>query len=284
MADNPPALSIRDYWKEHNDVPRLGNDPPPWAYQGWAIPYVYQLHEAGLCGNRWSYLGATLHKGKLLDDPIPQVQYTDKDPAVLKLLDQWSRIVGWDMGGWSDFSRLMEWLAYSLGLVNECPDLKPETHEKLYRTVNLGPMMQKPSDYFGTWISERKAAGWNPTGFYPTPHEVVKLMTEMTFHDMGKEGKDPRLATVCDPCVGTGRMLLHAANHSLCLYGCDIDPLVLLGCKINLALYAPWGVHPLPVSITGSFVPPPPAPLPDPIINPKALRVDDRQQGLLFPV
>ena len=39
--------------------------------------------------------------------------------------------------------------------------------------------------------------------------------------------------TVNDPCVGSGRLLLHASNISLRLYGQDIDPLAVAMCKIN---------------------------------------------------
>lgn len=52
--------------------------------------------------------------------------------------------------------------------------------------------------------------------------------------------------SVHDPCVGTGRTLLSASNWSLRLSGQDLDGTVLKGCRINLWLYAPWGMFPLP--------------------------------------
>jgi hypothetical protein len=85
--------------------------------------------------------------------------------------------------------------------------------------------------------------------------------------------------------VGSGRMLLHASNFSLCLYGVDIDPLAVAMCKINGALYAPWMSFPLPAAILGTDVKPPPASLsaPDPARQDVPLfRVDDQTQGLLF--
>jgi len=51
---------------------------------------------------------------------------------------------------------------------------------------------------------------------------------------------------ICDPCVGSGRMLLaHAACHPLWLsqigylqyFGLDIDPLCVEMCRLNLRLY-----------------------------------------------
>lgn len=57
---------------------------------------------------------------------------------------------------------------------------------------------------------------------------------------------DARRLSVCDPCLGTGRMLLHASNHSLFLFGQDIDAFVLRIALFNGAMYAPWMVRPLP--------------------------------------
>lgn len=102
------------------------------------------------------------------------------------------------------------------------------------------------------------------------------------------DGRDPRTVTVCDPCVGSGRMLLHASNHSVCLYGCDIDPICARITSINGVLYAPWFAFPFSSAVVESRVPaPPPADLPVPrngeVAEPvPTFRVDDRGQGLLF--
>jgi hypothetical protein len=165
------------------------------------------------------------------------------------------------------------------------PRLADGVNEKLYRQVNLQPLLEKPYDYLGAHVAEGKSRGWNPTGFYPTPHNVVEMMVRMVMHDTAKDGRDPRLVTVCDPCVGSGRMLLHASNQSLCLFGQDIDPLAVAMCKVNGALYVPWISFPLPAHITDAKVPPPPALLsvPDPPPDGTPVyRVDDGRQGLLF--
>src|SRR5208282_5253323 len=159
------------------------------------------------------------------------------------------------------------------------------TNEQLYRRVNLIPLLEKPHDYLGDYVAMGKANGWNPTGFYPTPHPVVECMVRMLMHDGDVEGRDPRVLSVCDPCVGSGRMLLHASNFSLNLWGQDIDPLAVAMCKINGAMYAPWLSFPLPTSITDANVPGPPRPLPVPEPRPEGtpiFRVDDGRQGLLF--
>jgi hypothetical protein len=160
-------------------------------------------------------------------------------------------------------------------------------NEQLYRQVNLQPLLERPYDYLGAFVAEHKARGWNPTGFYPTPHPVVECMVRMTMHDTQSGGRDPRTLSVCDPAAGSGRMLLHASNLSLCLFGQDIDALAVAMCKINGALYAPWMAFPLPASIIGTHVNPPPASLsvPDPPPDEIAVfRVDDRGQRLLFPM
>src|SRR5262249_50434974 len=100
-------------------------------------------------------------------------------------------------------------------------------------------------------VAASKARGWNPTGFYPTPHNVVELMVRLTMNASKEAGGDARLRPTCDPCVGSGRMLLHASNLSLALSGQDIDPLAVVMCKLNGVLYAPWIAFPLPASLLG---------------------------------
>jgi hypothetical protein len=165
--------------------------------------------------------------------------------------------------------------------------LSEEVNERLYRQVNLGPILERPYDYLGDLVAEGKSNGWNPTAFYPTPHNVAELMIRMTMADKREDGRDPRLLTVDDPCVGSGRLLLHASNISLCLYGQDIDPLAVAMCKINGALYAPWLSFPLPASILGSQVKSRSASLPVRDSLPEKApiyRTDDHSQRLLFPL
>jgi hypothetical protein len=169
------------------------------------------------------------------------------------MLEQCLRLIHHEDHSWASFNRLVDWLAWGLAVSREIPPLKEDTHEALYRTFNLEPLLLNPHDYLGWMLAERHRDGWNPNAFFPTPHPVVELMVQLTL-DGGKDhdqGRDPRLNTVLDPCVGTGRVLLHASNYSYCLYGCDIDPLVAMITRINAALYAPWLAFPLPKDISG---------------------------------
>ena len=101
-------------------------------------------------------------------------------------------------------------------------------------------------------------------------------MTQMTMGD----DADKRSKRVYDPALGTGRMLLHASNYSLRLYGQDIDPLVVKICKINGALYAPWMTFPLPSSIFGNDEPE----MKEPALKPKTQMypLNAGTQGTLF--
>jgi hypothetical protein len=252
-------LDLTAFIQRERRLPRLGDMPPPWHYRGWLLAYVIQLHRLiPAVADRWGYHLRTLEAGKLLDEPIPQIAFGPPDNQVFALLQEWSRLIGWDCGGWSDFRTLLDWLCWALALSRNEPSLSTEVNEQLYRQVNLEPLLKRPYDYLGEFVTIHKAKGWNPTGFYPTPHPVVECMVRLTMHDSRANGRDSRMLSVCDPAVGSGRMLLHASNRSLCLNGQDIDPLAAAMCKINGALYAPWLSFPLPASLLrGGDAPPP---------------------------
>ncbi len=272
----PTEHKLQDFILQHGRLPRLGDPVPPWKYFGWLLPYVILIHQhCSTVADRWGYFFRTLEAGKLLDEPIPKIHFGEPDNKVYQLLHDWSRLIGYDCGGWSDFRTLLDWLQWALALNREEPRLSEEVNEKLYRQVDLKPLLLQPYDYLGQHVANSKARGWNPTGFYPTPHAVVELMVQITMHDASKDGRDPRIMSVCDPCVGSGRMLLHASNFSLNLFGQDIDPLAVAMCKINGALYAPWIAFPLPASIIGNQEEPAPADQP-------VFKVNEHGQGVLF--
>jgi hypothetical protein len=102
-------------------------------------------------------------------------------------------------------------------------------------------MLEAPWPYFTDFIEENSSKSFKDArGFFATPMQVTVMMAEMQLHDL----KDMS-ASVYDPCVGTGNMLLAASNHSVNLYGQDIGYTVLMGCRIHCHLYVPWLLAPL---------------------------------------
>ena len=214
MATAPPPLDLSAFVSLHGRLPQLGDKPAPWHYRGWLLFYIIQLHALlPAVGDRWGYYLRILEAGKLLAEPIPPITFGPADNKVFSLLRQWSQLIGYDCGGWSDFRSLLDWLGWALALSREEPRLSDAVNEKLYRQVDLTPLLETPHDYLGAYVAAGKANGWNPTAFYPTPHPVVECMVRLLMHDATKDDGDPRLRSACDPCAGSGRMLLHASNR-----------------------------------------------------------------------
>lgn len=327
MSARPKAtpdvcLDANLFMLAHGRMPQLGRDPiPPWRYRGWLLLITQVCDHHPMASQRWPYYLRTMEAGKLLDEPIPRIEFHSSHEPVakegMKMIEKAVDIIFEEIGTANALPALLDWLGYGMATTKEPPRLSGKVQEKLYRHWNLEPLLKVPSDYFGTLMCEYHGKGWrNARGFYPTPHNVVEMMTRMVMHDYGwkpgepppklPNGRDSRLATVCDPAIGTGRMTMHASNYSLCLYGMDIDPLVVAACKINGVLYAPWMTFPFPQRIldtglglgiglgnsllpstselTHRDIPAPPAPLPGcPIPDGLPLyRCDDRGQGLLF--
>ncbi len=238
------------FFLENGRLPRIGDEVPPWRYCGWLLPYVQGLHSKNfpLLGDRWGYYQRTLAAGRLLDEPIPQARFEHPHTPTLRALEKWvSLIEVAGVAAWNSLVVFVDWLAWALDVGPEpTHPLGDELQEKLYRTVNLELWLENPSDYLGAVASERYGGG--PLAFFPTPHSICTMMAQMVMADVNKQpdGRDPRLLTVNEPCCGTGRLLLVASNYSMCLSGQDIAPLMVAITKINLAVYAPWGLYGLP--------------------------------------
>ena len=244
VEDLCEGKSWTEFFQEHGRVPMIQDERKPWTYRGWLMWYRTLAEDHLDIPPRWKYWFATMDQQKILDAPIPRIDF-EHHPGEgsdgFKMMDKCVRLVDQTEGGWPSVGRVLEWLMFGLGMSKEQPKFRDErTNEALYREFNLQPWLEKPADYIGEWIAMQRG-GWNPGGFYPTPHSLVEMMTQMT---MG-EG-DHRCETVQDCAVGAGRMLLHASNHSLRLYGQDIDQTVLMGCHVNAALFAPWMARPFP--------------------------------------
>ena len=235
----------------HHRLPRLGDPRSPWAYQGFLLPYVIQLHhQHPHIPDRWGYYLRIRERG-LTPDPIPHVSFcSSPNHTTRRTIERWARLVEETNSAGSSFHTLVDWMAWALGVADTLPAVDDALHEQLYRTVNIEPWLLHPYDYLGEFLAEQRSRGWNTTGFFPTPHAVCEMMTQMTVVKAESINcHDPRTRSIMDPCCGSGRMLLHASNYSLNLYGMDIDPLVLTITKINGALYCPWLTFPFPSHI-----------------------------------
>lgn len=209
--------------------------------KGWLLPYLFSIES--MFAGRWDYWLRTLEKGAIPDEPIPQIDFLDfPDTKVMKnLKDCLTAHLRYGFG-LSDF---FQWLLWGFGEQGERARISDEANEYWYKTFNLGLLLESPHDYLGHILSEEKAGNWsNPNAFYPTPHTICSMMVQMQFADAKRQGQDLKDKSVCDPCVGTGRMLMYASNHSLFLYGGDIDRTCVMACKINGYLYMPWLVRP----------------------------------------
>jgi hypothetical protein len=121
------------------------------------FPYIIELRaRIPAVADRWGYLLRTLEAVRPLDEPIPQIAFGPADNKVLTLLHEWSRVVGRDCGGLSDFRVLLEWLCWVLALSEKQPRLGDEVSEKLYRKVDLTPLLERPHDYQGEYVATSK--------------------------------------------------------------------------------------------------------------------------------
>lgn len=255
--------SLSRFFFENGRLPYATDEIKPWSYRGWLIPYIQmcenlsknkamikKIESLALEGKkpfrvpyispRYDYVLRTLEAGKLLDEPIPQIEFIGEFEQAtkpgLKMLNDCIDKIAYSSGYAHGIREFCEWLGFALGVTNERSKLDEDVQDFLYRNFNLEPLLIHPSDYLGQLLCESNHGKGN--GFFPTPIHICSMMAEMVKAD--KKGSDPRMETTHDPCVGTGRMLLVSSNFSLRLYGQDIDYLCCLITKINLALYAPW--------------------------------------------
>lgn len=203
---------------------------------GWLRPYLVILDQQ--FSKRWDYWLRTLDAGQILEEPIPQIRWSGQGHRdARKNLDACLAHCR-DRFPLEAFHLFVDWLLFGFGdpLAKDFP---PQVSEELnaawYTTFNLGLFLQHPHDYLGDVASELIGRS-NPTAYFPTPMTVCVMMAQMTMQEAEKT------SSVCDPCVGSGRLLMTASNISLNLFGVDIDARIIKVCKANMWMYVPWGV------------------------------------------
>lgn len=224
------------------------NVRPDMIRPGWLFPVLYAAES--LCWGRWFWHAKAWAGMKLPEAPIPPIEMVSQpDKHAMKMLQGALDAIplhgtwrAW--GSWSYLDYLLDWLLFAFGHI-EHPPHEPEkgAYDRLYQAFCLEALIAWPHDYIGDIMAENQHG--RHLGFFPTPHDLVELMVSINFSDDRGE-PDSRTRTVCDPCVGTGRMLLHASNRSVCLYGQDVNPTCVKATLVNGYLYAPWLVIPFP--------------------------------------
>ena len=212
---------------------------------GWLLPYL--LAAEGELWGRWEHWHDTMLAGRVIGS-IPLINWESNSAARRMVETSLNSVTthgswqGW--GSWQVFDYFLDWLLFGFGhrgqlvLPVEPADFTGAS-ERLYQVFNLETLLAWPHDYLGEILAENRHG--QHLGFYPTPMSVAQMMAAMTVG-----GEDARTKSVCDPCVGTGRLLLAASNHSYRLYGCDLNPTVIKATLVNGWLYAPWLVRPFP--------------------------------------
>ncbi len=236
---------LRSAIHQHKQKPPVPLEKPPTLSHGWLLPWLLAADD--FLWQRWGHWHETMCARQIIA-PIPNIEWARHD-AGLKMLDRSLSAIskygdwrGW--GNWSAFDYFLDWLLYGFGHKGQ-PQPPHERQEyqgasdRLYQVFNLETLLAYPHDYFGDILAENQHG--RHLGFFPTPMQISEFMALMTLG-----GGDARTKTVLDPCVGTGRMLLAASNHSYRLYGCDINPTVIKVTLVNGFLYAPWLVRRLP--------------------------------------
>ncbi|MGO9377055.1 MAG: hypothetical protein ACLP29_00725 [Dissulfurispiraceae bacterium] len=207
------------------------------VYKGWLIPYLVCLDMAFNNG-RWAYWLNCLRNKEIPQCELPQIKFLDgcsgaQAREAMKHIEGILNHLELESGSWDGLNTFLKWLLWGLGEEGDFPNISEELHLYLYKTFNMGLLIQAPHDYFGDIISERKSNGWNPHAFFPTPHSVVEFMVQST---VGGDNEKGIFATFLDPCLGSGRMPLHFSNRGVFLYGMDIDPTMVLVSKVNMHL------------------------------------------------
>lgn len=241
------GLRADTFFCDNERLPHFGKDPaPPWRYWGWLCMMIKLMHmDPGYyrIENRWGYLIETRRRGHLLEHPIPTLDF-QYNAEGMKHLEALVHVMEGPYRTWESFSMLVDWLAWGCGASAYYPErVTDEMAEALYRLLKVEIWLSYPFDYLGHMIEVVTGSGWNPSGFYPTPFDVVDILLRA---QVGPDPGDLRDKTFYDCSVGTGRTLLEASNYSLRLYGQDIDGFVIKICLINGCFYAPWMIDPLP--------------------------------------
>ena len=242
---------------------------------GWLVPYLIELDTLDVTipadqeapgkpkgqsyhfqgSGRWEYWLWACWNRTIPTDPIPPMHFLphplpEDERAITDVLRVY---VQKGLGDWGDaWMALVVWILHGLnykgdGLLRELARIPDDVKAQWYRLFNLGNLLHSPCDWSahimqgGLRADGSNYSRYTGSGYFSTPIHVVEMMTRMTFGD--EPHHEHKGMSVCDPCCGTGSMLLCASNYSLQLYGVDVVWDLCLCAILNGYLFMPWLVY-----------------------------------------
>lgn len=204
--------------------------------EGWLIPYLIMLDHKYF--QRWDYWSKAVLLDKIPKDPIPVVPFRASHVYQQKqVINNLNKCLSYAENRYTNpLNKFIDWILWGLNQGDSFPSIDEKTDDFWYRTFNLGLFYEEPADHFADIACEHCVGKYS--GYFPTPGPVTELMVRMNFG--GEPTHQHKRMSVCDPCCGTGVMLLYASNYSLNLYGIDINPLLTKIAKVNAYIYVPW--------------------------------------------
>jgi len=204
--------------------------------KGWLLPYLVALD--GMFFKRWEYWTKAVMADRIPEEPIPFVHFQSPHSYPEGLVSKNIKLC-LDYAEYSSSNVLelfIDWILWGFNQGERFPQVNEKTDDYWYRTFNLGLFYKEPADHLALLAANRNVG--KTGGYFPTPANVVEMMVRMNF---GSEPKpEHKNLSVCDPCSGSGIMLLYASNYSLNLYGMDINPLITKIAHVNSFIYVPW--------------------------------------------
>lgn len=233
-------------------------------HRGWLLHYCF-IHE-NIWSGRWRYWEETQTYGKLLNAPIPQIEWESEPHR--RTIQHLNHCLDTISPTWRDtveekrrtIDYFFDWLLWGLGHA-----LQPafpldhwggRTHDKLLQVFCPSWLVMAPHDYFG-WLLEQHAADLD----IPPQISMAEALAvvETIFPDgwtqrsngkggfaKGRAKRDYRRQILVDPETGSGRVLLAGSNYSLVGIGYNTNARLSKAALINAYLFIPWAVYPFP--------------------------------------
>lgn len=139
------------------------------------------------------------------------------------------------------FNQLARFLA-DCARIHPMPETDHRVADRLLPLVKgyIEACGERPYDYLGDLFTAKQCAN-ESLGRLITPESIVRFINDST---IGQREDDGEWKLVLDPCVGTGRFLLHAAvrywDRKLALYGVELDIDLYRASLVNMRFFA-WG-------------------------------------------